>query len=81
MEPSRHYISYVDPSSPGGRAGLQEGDFILEINFQSVLQTSIDCVLQLIKDSAHIVVITVARPRPPISESKLSLPLANGRGG
>ncbi|XP_064595523.1 SH3 and multiple ankyrin repeat domains protein 3-like [Liolophura sinensis] len=62
--PALQYLDSVDPGSMAEKAGLNSGDFILEINGHNVVQASHERVVELIKASGDTLKLKVVTVRP-----------------
>jgi SH3/ankyrin repeat-containing protein len=66
--PALQYFETVTPGSAAYKAGLQSGDFLLEISGENVVNATHDRCVQLIKAAGDTLMLRVTRPsvtRPP----------------
>ncbi|XP_078662646.1 uncharacterized protein LOC144906335 isoform X4 [Branchiostoma floridae x Branchiostoma belcheri] len=64
--PALQYMESIDPNSVAERAGLKKGDFLLQINGEDVRRFTHAQVVELIRDSRDVVVMTVVTVDPEL---------------
>ncbi|CAH1250603.1 SHANK1 [Branchiostoma lanceolatum] len=64
--PALQYMESIDPSSVAERAGLKKGDFLLQINGEDVRRFTHAQVVELIRESRDVVVMTVVTVDPQL---------------
>lgn len=71
--PALQYLDDVDPGGVADMAGLQKGDFLLEINNEDVSAASHEHVVDLIRKSGDLVKMTVVSLGPPATPSMMPM--------
>ncbi|XP_035663304.1 SH3 and multiple ankyrin repeat domains protein 3-like isoform X3 [Branchiostoma floridae] len=64
--PALQYMESIDPNSVAERAGLKKGDFLLQINGEDVRRFTHAQVVELIRESRDVVVMTVVTVDPQL---------------
>ncbi|ELU12708.1 hypothetical protein CAPTEDRAFT_129833, partial [Capitella teleta] len=85
--PALQYLDKVDKSSMADRAGLKQGDFLLEINGESVVNATHEHTVRLIKESGDTLAMKVVTVRPtnregldPHMDGTMTLPIKKKKG-